>query len=693
MKILILALGSSIKSLTVAFSMLFFIIYIFAIAALQLWMGKLRGRCLDVENGVYDSNGLICGAQSCEVGFTCVEGTDNPNFGVTHHDNILISWVTVFQIYSLEGWSGNMETIQQADSYWTFLYFVPLVIGTSYVLQNFSLAIVANAFTDMAEKLNFGENDNNKISAKKIIEGFYQGSVFNESKENEEENSNKAEGLVEYRLISSEDEQSLEKSAKHKFKNKRRKYGKDSLLKQYERLNSEQFIKSNSMLSIWPKKLQENSKEGNRENLLGFGRYHQTGTASATYLTNASKVKRGNTSVFDAKNTTVRKKTRRALMTMKETITVNQRSIKEIHENKLNLNNTKLVLVENSEIKPNSQIDINNTRPNVLSPLTNYLRQYDVCNIDITSSLNEPLTELHKHFSDYNSSYQLFNYFAQRLSAKEAFFILNPKCKDILALINKNDCQKRVLGSSIFDLKPSSPDESDNVNEFLNNLSSFSFSVWSPGFAGIYERYAYPMKWFITHKYTTYITLLAVLVNAGALAYDHHGISASEAASLATINTFFTFFFAVEILIKIFGLGINEFIRDFMNIFDFIVVALGIIDLSISSLKAVTAFRAIRIFRVFRVLRVIRVFRYITFARKVVSGLGKSLSSLFYLFLLLALFQFIFTLLGMQVYGGQFNISATGMPTGFPNTGKPYANFDTLNFAFLATYQVLSTEN
>jgi hypothetical protein len=644
---------------------------------------------------VYDSNGLICGAQSCEVGFTCVEGTDNPNFGVTHHDNILISWVTVFQIYSLEGWSGNMETIQQADSYWTFLYFVPLVIGTSYVLQNFSLAIVANSFTDISEKINRSESDALALNARKIIEGFYQRSLNNESKENEEENSKKAEGIVEYRLISSEDEQSPEKKLIENpeiSENTVRRYGKDSFLKQFERLDSDQAIYSNSKLANWQNRVVENYKGNNRENLLGCGAYNQTGTASASYIPDAKKVEQA-ASARNSKHGNIRRKTRRALMTMRQSITVNYKSIKEINRSKLNLNNTKLVLVENSQLELTSKIDFHSKKTNVLKPLTNNLEEESEFKIQNTSYLNELLNEISVHFNEYKSRFQLFNYLSQRLSANEAFFILNPKCKDIIDLMNKNDIQKKHLGSSILDLKPSNPDEPDNVPELLNNLSSFSFRVWSPGFGGIYEKYAFPIKWFITHKYSTYITLLAVLVNAGALAYDHYGISTSEAANLATINTFFTYFFAVEILLKIFGLGINEFIRDFMNIFDFIVVALGIIDLSISSFKAVTAFRAIRIFRVFRVLRVVRVFRYLAFIRKVVSGLGKSLSSIFYLFLLLALFQFIFTLLGMQVYGGQFNVSGTGMPTGFPSTGMPYANFDTLNFAFLATYQVLSTEN
>jgi hypothetical protein len=98
MKGIINSLISSIKPLISALFILFFFVYIFAVAAVQLWMGSLRGRCLDLNSGVYDAAGVICGSQNCENEFTCVQALDNPNFGVTHHDNILISFVTVFQI-------------------------------------------------------------------------------------------------------------------------------------------------------------------------------------------------------------------------------------------------------------------------------------------------------------------------------------------------------------------------------------------------------------------------------------------------------------------------------------------------------------------------------------------------------------------------------------------------------------------
>ena len=58
-----------------------------------------------------------------------------------------------------------------------------------------------------------------------------------------------------------------------------------------------------------------------------------------------------------------------------------------------------------------------------------------------------------------------------------------------------------------------------------------------------------------------------------------------------------------------------------------------------------------------------------------------AISSILSLLLLLFLFIFIFALLGMQLFGGQFN---------FPE-GRPTSNFDSITSALLTVFQVLSS--
>ena len=61
----------------------------------------------------------------------------------------------------------------------------------------------------------------------------------------------------------------------------------------------------------------------------------------------------------------------------------------------------------------------------------------------------------------------------------------------------------------------------------------------------------------------------------------------------------------------------------------------------------------------------------------------RSAGSFVYITLLMFVFVFIYTLLGMQLFGGQFNFE----------DGKPRGNYDAFIIGFLTVFQVLTTEN
>lgn len=64
--------------------------------------------------------------------------------------------------------------------------------------------------------------------------------------------------------------------------------------------------------------------------------------------------------------------------------------------------------------------------------------------------------------------------------------------------------------------------------------------------------------------------------------------------------------------LKIIGMGVKEYIKDTMNIFDSLIVILSIVELIIFGYdggSGISAFRSVRIFRTFRVLRVTRLIR------------------------------------------------------------------------------------
>lgn len=130
--------------------------------------------------------------------------------------------------------------------------------------------------------------------------------------------------------------------------------------------------------------------------------------------------------------------------------------------------------------------------------------------------------------------------------------------------------------------------------------------------------------------------------------------------------------------VKIIALGLVDYLRDKMNIFDCFIVVLSLIELIIfgNGGSAISAFRSVRIFRTFRVLRVTKLIRSLQYLKIIIDVISQSIQSFVYIALLLGLFCFIYTLLGMQLFGNEFNFLDT----------KPRMNFDTFFSSFLCVY-------
>ncbi len=91
---------------------------------------------------------------------------------------------------------------------------------------------------------------------------------------------------------------------------------------------------------------------------------------------------------------------------------------------------------------------------------------------------------------------------------------------------------------------------------------------------------------------------------------------------LNKFNFSFTIIFTIDMGLKVFGMGVVDYLRDKMNVFDSIIVILSIIELALtggSGGSALSAFRSVRIFRTFRVLRVTRLIRSLQYMKIIMS--------------------------------------------------------------------------
>ncbi|KAI4822776.1 hypothetical protein KUCAC02_008304 [Chaenocephalus aceratus] len=140
--------------------------------------------------------------------------------------------------------------------------------------------------------------------------------------------------------------------------------------------------------------------------------------------------------------------------------------------------------------------------------------------------------------------------------------------------------------------------------------------------------------------------------------------------------------FLTEMFIKMYGLGKQAYLNSSFNCFDCIVICGSIFEVLWSIIQPGTSF-GISVLRALRLLRIFKVTKYWKSLRNLVVSLLNSMKSIISLLFLLFLFIVVFALLGMQLFGGQFN---------FPN-GTPPTNFDTFPAAIMTVFQILTGED
>uniref|UniRef100_UPI0037E709E9 dihydropyridine-sensitive L-type skeletal muscle calcium channel subunit alpha-1-like isoform X1 n=1 Tax=Semicossyphus pulcher TaxID=241346 RepID=UPI0037E709E9 len=177
--------------------------------------------------------------------------------------------------------------------------------------------------------------------------------------------------------------------------------------------------------------------------------------------------------------------------------------------------------------------------------------------------------------------------------------------------------------------------------------------------------------------------IMLVFFNTLAIATEHHKQSERLTNWQDNANKLLLSMFAVEMMMKMYALGLPSYFMSLFNRFDCFVVTTGIMELVLVHTDIMSVM-GISVLRCIRLLRLLKVTRYWTSLSNLVASLLNSVRSIACLLLLLFLFIVIFSLLGMQVFGGKFN---------FPNHLKPRSTFDSFPQALITVFQILTGED
>ncbi|XP_019643318.1 PREDICTED: voltage-dependent P/Q-type calcium channel subunit alpha-1A-like isoform X3 [Branchiostoma belcheri] len=173
-----------------------------------------------------------------------------------------------------------------------------------------------------------------------------------------------------------------------------------------------------------------------------------------------------------------------------------------------------------------------------------------------------------------------------------------------------------------------------------------------------------------------------VFLNTICTAMVHHGQDPLLTSFLDFAEIGFLCLFILEMLVKMYGLGPKQYFRSAFNRFDCAVIIGSIFEVVWTTLKPGQSF-GISVLRALRLLRIFKVTKYWGALSNLVISLLNSMRSIISLLFLLFLFLLIFALLGMQLFGGEFNF----------DDGRPASNFDTFPIALLTVFQILTGED
>nr|XP_057915751.1 sodium channel protein type 4 subunit alpha B-like isoform X3 [Doryrhamphus excisus]XP_057915763.1 sodium channel protein type 4 subunit alpha B-like isoform X3 [Doryrhamphus excisus] len=187
LKTIVGALIQSVKKLADVMILTVFCLSVFALIGLQLFMGNLRQKCVrstahcvndslpantsffcnnktwtsmrhfvSDEDNFYKVEGakdaLICGNSSdagkCPDGFECLKAGRNPNYGYTSFDTFGWAFLSLFRLMTQDYWENLYhQTLRSAGKTYMVFFVVVIFLGSFY-LVNLILAVVAMAYEE-----------------------------------------------------------------------------------------------------------------------------------------------------------------------------------------------------------------------------------------------------------------------------------------------------------------------------------------------------------------------------------------------------------------------------------------------------------------------------------------------------------------------------------------------------------------
>ncbi|XP_058055245.1 sodium channel protein para isoform X4 [Anopheles bellator] len=728
LKTIVGAVIESVKNLRDVIILTMFSLSVFALMGLQIYMGVLTQKCIkefpkdgswgnltheswelfnsNETNWFYSESGdlPLCGNSSgagqCDEGYICLQGYGkNPNYGYTSFDTFGWAFLSAFRLMTQDYWENLYQLVLRSAGPWHMLFFIVIIFLGSFYLVNLILAIVAMSYDELQKKAEEEEAAEEealreaeeaaaakaaKLEAQQAAAAaaanpeiakspsdfschsyeLFVGQEKGNDDNNKEKMSIRSEGLESVSEIT----RTTAPTATAAGTAKARKVSAASLSLPGSPFNLRRGSRGSHQFTI----------RNGRGRFVGVPGSDRKPLVLSTYLDAQEHLPYAD----DSNAVTPMSEENGAIIVPVYYANLGSRhSSYTSHQSRISYTSHGDLLggmTKESRLRNRSARNTNHSivsPPNVTSlPYadTNHKGQRDY---DMSQDCPDDAAKIKHNDNPFIEPVQ-----TQTVVDMKDVMVLN----DIIEQAAGRHSRASDHGVSVYyfpteDDEEDGPTFKDKAIEFLMKMIDI-FCVWDC--CWVWLKFQEGVSFIVFDPFVELFITLCIVVNTLFMALDHHDMDPDMEKALKSGNYFFTATFAIEATMKLIAMSPKYYFQEGWNIFDFIIVALSLLELGLEGVQGLSVLRSFRLLRVFKLAKSWPTLNLL------ISIMGRTVGALGNLTFVLCIIIFIFAVMGMQLFGKNY----TDNVDRFPDHDLPRWNFTDFMHSFMIVFRVLCGE-
>ncbi|XP_066904493.1 sodium channel protein para isoform X5 [Halyomorpha halys] len=734
LKTIVGAVIESVKNLRDVIILTMFSLSVFALMGLQIYMGVLTQKCIrnfpedgsagnltdenwfkhcsnssnwSGEDDVYPLCGNSSGAGQCRPGYTCLQGFGpNPNYGYTSFDSFGWALLSAFRLMTQDYWENLYQLILRSAGPWHMLFFIVIIFLGSFYLVNLILAIVAMSYDELQKKAEEEEQAEE--------EALREAELAAQAKEKKREaraaraadREAAAEAAAEagsvikspsdfsahsYELFIGQEKGNIDDNNREKMsiRSESLSHGRPNTAGSRGRKVSVLPMRKTGIKSQFPFACQDNQTEaslslpgspfnlrrGSHQFTMRNGRSRFAGERKPLVLSTYLDAQEHLPYADDSNAVTPMSEENGAMVVPLYSggFGMSRHSSYTSHASRLSYTSHADLLAggrtKESRLRSRSSRNSSATvthqpnacqAPTLLDNKHHFSRDFDMSDLEDGTSKGKHLDNTYIEPSQQQTVVDM---------------------KDVMVL---NDIIEQAAGRhSRGSEHGEEEDEEPTAKEKFVALCLHCidvFCVWDC--CGPWLKFQELVALIVFDPFVELFITLCIVVNTLFMALDHHDMDKELEKALKSGNYFFSATFGIEAAMKLIAMSPKYYFQEGWNIFDFIIVALSLLELSLEGIQGLSVLRSFRLLRVFKLAKSWPTLNLL------ISIMGRTVGALGNLTFVLCIIIFIFAVMGMQLFGKNYIDNMDR----FPFRELPRWNFTDFMHSFMIVFRVLCGE-